>query len=552
MPKKRFMQMTTLKKPFKETDLKKEKKKKIPLLFLVIILIYLFIIFVPVSDLYNARFIEMFVVLFLMVLLPIIFFISFKTIYNYKTKIISEIRKNKIDYLILLFVVLVGLFLRTSAVIVPTGDGVYYHQIADNIINSKHWYVDDDLPGLPILIILYYVLGDSWNFYAIGSIVGSILSGFTILLIFVWLKILFNNKAGLFGAIALCFSTLNLESSVNGMPFSSSLFFVILGLIFIELAISTGRRLYYFASALALSFSVFFWYVELAVIPIVVIYVLLRKKANFLLRKQFWFFILWAVILLLPFMLLNASWVDWTIKRYDEPTMLEKIMSKDGFILLNPQKILCRFSIKCECIYTQYFDKKHIIKFSSYLLLGKERQNYLPFWPPDSNKRNEFKDSLYPSYPQKSYFEPSYGVYLFFSLIAILGFLLNKEHRKKVVLLLLLFFSFFSFAIMVLVYHPEFLIYAETLGLIPLVAYGAYVFINTLSKNIIIQKILFWIISFFFMLPFIRQDWYSQMRSFAYFNILHVFLINLIFAIIAILIFYFVVKNNKIPINRRS
>jgi len=239
--------------------------------------------------------------------------------------------------------------------------------------------------------------------------------------------------------------------------------------------------------------------------------------------------------------LLQENWLNTFEEHTDAqvPGFIEEMKTNKFFILLNPKMILCRFSpYQCDD-FTLYRSinsinfKRRIIKYSSYLLLGNKRRNYLSwkFW----SDRESFKP----------YYEPSYGIYLFLSLIALLDCIFYKKYIKKVLLLFLLFLSFFSFVVVWVSPVFQYLVYAETLGLIPLAAYGAYIFINIVSENKVLRRLLFGIMIFLFMLPFIKQGWYTQMRQYAYFNLLPISLINLILTAFVIICFYFIIKDNK-------
>ena len=104
--------------------------------------------------------------------------------YNPIFKIISEIRKNRIYYLLLFLVILTGLFLRTSAILRPDAirsEDVLYPIYADKVIShSSYDPVEGDLPAIPIITAYLKVLGYKGEVSIVGSMINSFFGSFTV------------------------------------------------------------------------------------------------------------------------------------------------------------------------------------------------------------------------------------------------------------------------------------------------------------------------------------------------------------------------------------
>jgi len=268
------------------------------------------------------------------------------------------------------------------------------------------------------------------------------------------------------------------------------------------------------------------YFFELIVIPILVLYLISEKKTRFLFAEEFNIFIITILIAIIPSLLIQQQVISFGGQSVEEKELVE-------------ESLACNWApVYCKDYSFRYLfsEKKHFFQSLSFILLGRNRKNYAPTWTPEG--------VISPN--TQIYFKPIYAFYSIFFLIALTNCILYKKNRKKLLLFLSLFFGFIFIFGIYSGFRSQHNIYAESIGLIPLAAYGAYVLIKRFSKeNKIKEKLLFIMITFLFILPFFVQNWYFQMREYADFNILPVLLIHLIFAVFVIVIFTLWLKRIK-------
>jgi 4-amino-4-deoxy-L-arabinose transferase-like glycosyltransferase len=390
-----------------------------------------------------------------------------------------EIKYNKVYYLILVAVFAIGTFVRGINIIhykYILLDGIFYVAQSASIISTNKFFFFQDPPTFSVLISLFNRL----NIFSpsLGSFINFLSGSLSIMFIFIVVLLYFRNyKAAIISSILLCFSILHYEISIIAvLPFGVSIFLLLLGLIFLRLALLDNKKRNYIALGLCLGLAAQSYYVELAVVPAVLLYLLLKKGLRFAIKSKFIILILSILILIIPFVLLQQSTKNEFFGNYfpNPDDSLSCGWYKNKCSLYGLNNLFTTFEVYQKTIIKEPFfvlnnHDGNLMQYLTFIFIGKGR-----VFKDISN----IKDLNPDNFSDKTNF-------LFFLNLLFLVFVLifAKKNRKEVILFVLIFLFLLSGYSM---YYTRNHLYAgeiEIIGLIPLVSLGIVMFSNKMFKS---------------------------------------------------------------------
>jgi len=226
---------------------------------------------IPDNLTYNDWLLDNFFLHNTLVVTGVLFLFFLAMLFLNRRELWQEIKIEKKVAIILLFIFLLGFWLRNSKYSLGEHtDGWVYAESAKFII-AQGIYVKDCAignlqscrlyeqvlapPGYPFLISIAYMLFGINTIYA--CIISGILGSLTILLIFYITKKLFDEKTGLISALIFALFPYDLLFAGSGHVRSTSLFFIALTIFFYLIAIEKDKIKNWVLLAATLSFAVY-------------------------------------------------------------------------------------------------------------------------------------------------------------------------------------------------------------------------------------------------------------------------------------------------------
>lgn len=431
-----------------------------------------------------------------------IFLVMIYTIVSNKNKIIREIKANRIYYILLAVVFIIGSLLRGINIIHPKHivlDGIYYVAQGASIASENRFIFFQDPPTFSILISLFNRLGIFHP--SIGSITNFIAGSLSIILLFVVVVLFFkSHRAALVSATLLSFSELHYESSITAVvPFGASIFFMLIGLILLNISIATNKKRYYIALAACLAIASQSYYIELVLFPAVIIYLLLKKGLKLIFRHEFILFVFTFTFMIGIFIALQQITSSSFLGNYfPEPdNSLTCAWYKNKCSLFGISNLFTTYGIyQKTTVREPYFilnnNQGNLMQYLTFMFLGEGRVLNLSPDIKDLNPDNVAGE---------------YNLMHLLNLILFLSALfLVRKFKPEILLFALMFVLLLSAYSM---YYTRNHLYAgqiEALGIIPLCGIGAVALSNMLFKSRYKRIIFTIIITLLLITPFFGDN----------------------------------------------
>lgn len=455
------------------------------------------------------EFLEYLIPKFLFFQLLIIFGYLFFLMIKKRKKIFIEVNKNKIIFLILIFIFIIAFFVRMSNIsekkTLYAMDAFYYLIEATQINLENKFSFICDAPSYPVLLSLFQnIYGDR---ITLNSAFNSIIGSLTALLIFIFTFFLFKNYfIALISAVIITFLPFHIIVSIDGYQAAASIFFLVLSMLLLCLALRHSSLIISAIFGLCLGFTSQIYYIEIIFLLIALIYIFIQKGFSYLSLKLSSITLIFFIISILPFIILQQSSENNCLMK-----RLSDNINTDTYVNSN---IICDWAKNYCGLYnfkniyknppyqvSHINDEEgHLLTYIIYLFFGKGRfavSHFREFW---SNNTMLGEYNLI------------YVVYFFFAVFAVIRSFIGRVKIKETILLLLIIFINMFLLSTYYDLHYKMIVFME-IFMIPLVCFGLYLFLSTIFKRKLIRTLLMIFMIIVLISPFFKEDISSELQS---------------------------------------
>ncbi len=211
-------------------------------------------------------------------------------------------RKIKKEFLILIILLLIGFSLRVFLSTCYYWDELIYLQHSEIMTGKINNYNELDFrpPLLSVMIAGFYLF---WHNSLIANIFVTLLATFSILLIYLVGKEMFNKKVALIAAFLLTFWPIHIYFSKTLLVHTTPMFFALLSLLFLKKAENEkkGKTVLFFFSGIFIAACILTRFTYLILIPLIIFNIILfREKYNI---KKIVCGIIGLLLVLLPYLI---------------------------------------------------------------------------------------------------------------------------------------------------------------------------------------------------------------------------------------------------------